>query len=75
MYRLSYHASRRIAERGIDPLAVCSALEHRGVRQASGALLHVHRKSRTGVVVDPQGNTIITVMRILRKTIKKKYSK
>jgi hypothetical protein len=75
MYRLSNHANQRMAERGIDPLCVLDALESRGVRQVSGTLLHVHRRSRTGVVVDPADNTIVTVMRILRKTIKRHYSR
>lgn len=74
-FRLSHHANRRMTEREIDPLAVCNALECEGVRQISGTMLHVHRKSRTGVVVNPQNNTIVTVMRVKRKTIKKFFSR
>ena len=72
MFRMTKHARIRMHQRNIQPWHVLAALEGKYVKHGSKRHLYTHSASRTGVVVDPRDNLIITVMRLAPKTIKRR---
>jgi len=74
-YTLSDHARQRIAERGLDAACLAAALDGRAFEQPNGHVAYRDARSRVVVVVNPQRGAVVTAYRLLKKQLKRSWSR
>lgn len=72
--RLSLHAQERIAQRNLSPATLAAALDGRRYEMPDGRLIHIG-PGRVAVVVDPTTQTVVTAYRLLKKSLKRNFSR
>jgi hypothetical protein len=73
---LSKHCHERMTERGVKQADVLAAAHGHRYNQANGKVLCVSLEHKAGIILNPQTNTVITVLpKMTAKKLKKRLGK